>query len=95
MTCKDCIHNELCGTFTRPCYPDEANASERLCQDFKNKADFVEVVRCKDCKHEYTDSFGQMWCRLHRKHEGERLVEENHFCSYGEPVNYGSSKNAR
>lgn len=47
-------------------------------------ADVVEVVRCKDCKHEYTDPFCQMWCRLYRKHEGERLVEENHFCSYGE-----------
>ena len=42
-TCKDCIHSDLCGTFTRPCMPDEANASERLCQDFKNRADFVEV----------------------------------------------------
>lgn len=47
-------------------------------------ADVVEVVFCKDCKHEYTDPFCQMWCRLHRKHEGERLVEEDHFCSYGE-----------
>jgi hypothetical protein len=51
MTCKDCIHQTFCGTFTRPMMPDIVNASERLCVDFKNKADLVEVVRCKDCKH--------------------------------------------
>ena len=41
-TCKDCIHNELCNIHG---YID---ADE--CAVFKNEADFVEVVRCKDCK---------------------------------------------
>ena len=64
MTCKDCIHYDLCGTFTRPCMPDEANASENLCQDFKNKADFVEVVRkaVKDYEGYYeVDQFGRVY----------------------------------
>ena len=26
------------------------NNVEELCENFKNKADFVEVCRCKDCK---------------------------------------------
>lgn len=42
MTCKDCIHYDIC-TFhlTADEYKD--------CVHFKNKADVVEVVRCKDC----------------------------------------------
>ena len=27
------------------------NNVEELCENFKNKADFVEVVRCAECKH--------------------------------------------
>lgn len=52
-TCKDCLHFDLCGTFTRPCMPDEANKSEILCRDFKNKADFVEVKHGKWEKLKY------------------------------------------
>ena len=38
MACKDCIHYKVCHTL---------EFEECVC--FKNKADFVEVVRCKDC----------------------------------------------
>ena len=84
MTCKDCIHEDLCGTFTRPCMPDEANASERLCKDFKNKADFVEVVRCKDCKYRKKDKLfvSGHYCYL-RPVNGGRFCEDDGFCSYG------------
>lgn len=77
MTCKDCVHKDLCGTFTRPCMPDEVNASERLCKDFKNKADFVEVVRCKDCK-----IYSGKYCCLTDDTEDRR--EPDDYCSYGE-----------
>ena len=40
-SCKDCIHRELCNVHG---YID---ADE--CGVFKNKADVVKVVRCKDC----------------------------------------------
>lgn len=41
-TCKDCINYEKCGgSLTNNLVP---------CDFFKNKADVVEVVRCKDCK---------------------------------------------
>lgn len=79
-TCKDCIHYDICNYHI----DEETAMTIEECGKFKNKADYVEVVYCKNCKHEHTDTFCQMWCRLHRKHEGERLVEENHFCSYGE-----------
>ena len=45
-------------------------------------ADVVEVVRCKDCKHQpnlKTRTRGMMWCRKFRNE-----VTAKHFCSYGE-----------
>ena len=46
MTCKDCIHEEICDI---PIITDgRKNASN--CKKFKNKADFVEVVRCEKCQ---------------------------------------------
>ena len=47
MTCNDCIH-QYCCKYDRFFGVDEV---ENKCNYFKNKADFVEVVRCKDCKH--------------------------------------------
>lgn len=50
MTCKDCICYEVC---PKPYYGEKiaCNDVEDRCENFKNKADFVEVVRCKDCIH--------------------------------------------
>ena len=62
--------------------------SDGLCEHFKNKADVVEVVRCKDCKH---------WNETERQCENDYIVSDNEggasfslnfcpddFCSYGE-----------
>jgi hypothetical protein len=46
MTCKDCLSYEACMKWT-DCWLDTDRACN--CENFKNKADFVEVVRCKDC----------------------------------------------
>lgn len=63
MTCKDCLHNGACSGFTptdldkdvfdycREGRADEIPDIEDRCNEFENKMDFVEVVRCKDCKH--------------------------------------------
>ena len=78
MTCKDCIHEELCMDRFKKQYPSYANKNITVddCEHFKNKADFVKVVRCQKCayreacnkeiyvEHSYT-SIG--WCS-----EGER-----------------------
>lgn len=45
-TCKDCIYRAMC--YKREHYGKE---NEEPCEMFRNKADFVEVVRCKDCKY--------------------------------------------
>ena len=47
MICKDCVHYEKCKPL-RLDFADSVNPNQ-TCQYFKNKADFVEVVRCKDC----------------------------------------------
>ena len=81
--CKKCIYGGLC----RICYNELLGEDDYVdeCQVFKNKADFVEVVRCKDCKH----------CTL--TEDGEYNPEDivcgyfmtdgmnsTDFCSYGE-----------
>ena len=67
-TCKDCIYYPACN-YTM------------WCDLFKDKIDFVEVVRCWECKH----------CDPDNKHcdhpMGTTLPfsrKENDFCSYGE-----------
>ena len=48
LTCKDCIHFDACIIMEYSSY-DPAYYQEFGCDGFKNKADVVEVVRCKDC----------------------------------------------
>ena len=48
--CKDCIHYDAC----KDAYDgkwDDFDIYDLYCEHFKNKADFVEVVRCKDCRN--------------------------------------------
>ena len=72
MTCKDCIHEEICDM---PIITDgRKNASN--CKKFKNKADFVEVVRCSECKH-----FAYGTCT---NDFAMNLSRADDYCSYGE-----------
>ena len=53
MTCKDCTHEELCkDRLSKQGYSNYAkrNLIVEDCEYFKNKADFVEVVRCEKCR---------------------------------------------
>ena len=71
MTCKDCIHYELCQHHI----DEETSLSASRCRRFKNKADFVEVVRCKDCTE-----WDEKECECSHWYG----FRENDFCSYGE-----------
>lgn len=53
MACKDCIHEDLCMDKFKKQYPSYANKNITVddCEHFKDKADFVEVCRCRDCIH--------------------------------------------
>ena len=97
MTCKACIHYDLCasieGLVIRVLLAGD-KADER-CMAFKSKADFVEVVRCKDCKYlkEYSDEYKQnvekadgdcyfKW--MYSCDKQYAACKYNEFCSYGE-----------
>ena len=75
MTCKDCIHEKVCDSLIKSGCPwlEVEYPADKFCMYFKNKADVVEVVRCKDCR------IAEM-CEY-------RIIDEmkdNDFCSYGE-----------
>ena len=92
-SCLDCIHYTIC-IAKNPLVKIE------YCYQFKNKADFVEVVRCKDCK------YGDVSCYALSK-DGKKqnanicsLIKKrtsvDYYCPCGErAVNYESSKTER
>ena len=74
-SCEQCIQYNVC----RDEYKDKLR-----CSEFKNKADYVEVVRCKDCKHGHWNQetlFGRCvdFCDF-----TDLRINKDHFCSYGE-----------
>lgn len=73
-TCKDCIYYEFC----EYCPFNDINI-EKKCEDFKNKANVVEVVRCKECKNAMSPDKHSCYCA-----KFEEFVLLNDFCSYGE-----------
>lgn len=89
-TCKDCFHDKACGDVFRyfGSNADYKNQSvEKECKHFKNKADVVEVVHCRDCKHLYELSAidRRFYCRHHPQGlTGINIIEDNPYCSYGE-----------
>lgn len=95
MTCKDCIHYEACGGFTptdldqdvfdycRKGIADEIPNIEERCSCFMDKADVVEVVRCKDCKHFRVWETGSPTCE-HWTYVDDVSTDPDAFCSYGE-----------
>ena len=64
--CCNCIHSEMCQLDD---WGDD-------CEFFKNKADFVEVVRCSECKH-----FAYGTCT---NDFAMNLSRADDYCSYGE-----------
>lgn len=78
MTCKDCFCFILCDLFKNFVEPKE-------CRLFKNKADVVEVVRCKECKHWLKDVAG---CTdfVGRCEWANYMVGANGYCVYGEKM---------
>lgn len=76
MTCKDCIHYTVCHTL-----------EIEDCVNFKNKADFMEAVRCKDCKHLIVHNLPILYAsciKCHLRFEPFQFDTRTHFCSLGE-----------
>lgn len=92
--CKDCLHYEACSTFSK--IINAAVDVEKGCEHFKDRTQFAEVVRCKDCKRWFpeqeerckalnTEPFG--WCcRMRNMHEisYREITQHKDFCSCGE-----------
>lgn len=75
--CGDCLHFHQCSHYVTA---EETFPEVGGCSAFKNKGDFVEVVRCKNCVHRkekvcFNPSAG-MWVGVELK--------DSDFCSYGE-----------
>lgn len=79
--CEKCVHQEVCNI--RDCHDEDDEKALTYCADFKNKADFVEVVRCKDCGHWGGVTFGNI-CRRWTGLNVKNCTSPNDFCSYGE-----------
>jgi hypothetical protein len=84
MTCKDCLYfKDVCNNYLADC--TEHGEGDRVfypCTKFRNKADFVEVVRCKDCRYfdkGFINNNGFFVCSA----SGMEITETD-FCSYGE-----------
>ena len=81
-SCESCTSEKVCR------YNDGINLyckKDYECPHFKNKADFVEVVRCEKCKryepYEYVEDFDGI-CSID---EIER--DKDFYCAYGERKN--------
>ena len=68
--CKNCLHE---------CYTDDL-AENEACNFFVDKAEYVKVVHCKDCKHLGFKGLCYGYC----KNRVCGIVNPSDFCSYGE-----------
>lgn len=66
-------------------------SSKRVCELLESAptVDAVEVVRCRDCRHAYINSFAvkqeKALCNRCFDHDGNAvLMQADDFCSYGE-----------
>ena len=77
MTCKDCIHYDVCYHVEH--YGRELE-TDKPCEQFKS-ADVIEVVRCSECKY-----FGKELKQGKHSCLNYQLPYclENDYCSYGE-----------
>ena len=68
-TCNDCIYYPVCNY-------------KMWCDLFKDKTNFVEVVRCKDCLYA-TERYGHLNC-IHGVSYRNSWNKPDDYCSYGE-----------
>ena len=83
--CKECIHYESCSDFSK--IINSAVDVEKGCEHFKNRTDFVEVVRCEKCKHALWDEENEMWKCVESAYYDEDAAEwfgfhEYHNCDF-------------
>lgn len=86
--CENCIHYEMCD-WHEPMIPDNIITffpHNEDCALFKNKADYVEVIRCKDCakgRVKFIKNEKYIVCQLYRYDDKRQYKDEMEFCSSG------------
>lgn len=85
--CGDCIHADACEHNQN--IPLFNSANEAYCKGFKDRTKYVEVVRCKDCKHSHDHEINRNYrCHRHARDGYSQVFDatftDNDFCSYGE-----------
>lgn len=89
--CEKCISYDMCNYEYEHCDTDAVLTffpNNTDCPWFKNKADFVEVVRCKNCVHKFVIE-GRCMCNINAKEAfgkwfGLRATHGENFCGFGE-----------
>lgn len=86
MTCKDCIYSPLCKVYADFGVTDVPYDKNDTCEMFKSKSDFVEVVRCVECKYVDTVTCPITGTKIFCCDYDVRpfKAEPTHFCGYGE-----------
>lgn len=95
MTCRDCIYFKRCVALGVELDMHHDKEADKNCRCFKNKTDFEEVVRCRDCKYMKTifpmkskgeEAIEAHVCYLSKWSENSLGVSvmDSDFCSYGE-----------
>lgn len=82
MTCKDCLLCPMCFAVREA---GEKDRYAELCPKFKNKADFVEVIRCVECgfrDDNLITTSQNIDCYMCKRHHSLVLLTD--FCSYGQ-----------
>ena len=83
--CGDCIYYPICGQWVEESetFPE----IEGGCKVFKSKADFVEVVKCAECKHLEIINKAPIYAKCMKHGIVFELWQEDtreNFCSFGE-----------
>jgi hypothetical protein len=88
MTCKDCINYNNCIKRGDLAAINLTEDSEKECDLFKSKVDFVEVkCRCSECKHLKIINKEPVYAECERQKLTFLLWQADtreHTCSYGE-----------
>lgn len=90
MTCKDCIFEPQCILRISYSMGDDditgkaSTNMEELCRSFKNKAGFVEVVRCCECKNGVRYVVNNDTFLYKCRKMGISGFADDFYCGYGE-----------
>ena len=72
-TCGDCIHADVCKQVNSGWFSPKNIA---YCNGFKDRNEYVQAVRCKDCKFLHDKGYCTLVAGLTR-------IKPDDYCSYG------------